>query len=191
MKTFLIVGLGNPGSEYRETRHNIGFKVVRAFAEKQGFVFRRALNGIGELAQGVIEGNKVILLLPMTYMNTSGNAVRLFVDYFKLSLEDLLVIVDDIYLPFGTMRIKEKGSAGGHNGLKSIEAHLGSQDYPRLKMGVGDDFKGDLAEHVLTRFTPKEQELLNLFIQNGAEALTYWILQGKSEAIKYANTTSL
>ncbi len=181
-KTAFVVGLGNPGSQYEETRHNIGFKVLRAFAKKQGFVFRKALNGIGELAQGNIGESKVILLLPMTYMNTSGGPVRVFVDYFKLSIENILVVSDDIYLPFGSMRIKEKGSAGGHNGLKSIETHLNTQNYARLKVGVGEDFEGDLADHVLARFNPEEQKELPRIIENAVHAIYLWILEGSAEA---------
>ncbi len=187
----LITGLGNPGSEYDETRHNIGFRALRAFAAKQGFVFRRALNGMGELAQGNIGETKVVLLLPMTYMNTSGNATRLFSDYFKLAPDKLLVVCDDIYLPFGKMRLREKGSAGGHNGLKSIESHLGTLEYSRLRLGIGEEFDGDLAEHVLSKFTEEEQKKLPEFLEGAVETIYHWITEGATKAVRYASTFKL
>lgn len=115
---YLIVGLGNPGTAYQETRHNMGFLAVESFAEKKGFIFREEKSFSGKLAQKALSGHKVFLLLPSTYMNSSGEAVRLCADYFRIAPVNILVVCDDIYLPFGTLRLRANGSAGGHNGLK-------------------------------------------------------------------------
>lgn len=187
MSSHLIVGLGNPGSAYEWTRHNFGFKVVRAYAEKHGFAFRSGLNGIADFAQREIQGNKIALILPMTYMNTSGQAVRLFMDYFKMPLECLMVVADDIALPFGRMRLRSEGSAGGHNGLKSIEEHLGTQGYPRLRMGIGDRLHGGLADYVLGQFTPEERTDLPSLIEKGVAVLEVWISEGILKATQAAS----
>lgn len=176
-KSLLVVGLGNPGSAYEGTRHNVGFQVVKMWAAKQDLSFRAAAHLSAELAQGKVGEMKVLLLLPMTYMNSSGEAVRLCVDYFKVSLEDLLIVCDDIALPLEEMRLRLEGSAGGHNGLKSIEAHLGTQKYPRLRIGIGDRAEGDLSDHVLGRFTEQESRLLPEIFTRAVEVLDMWILK--------------
>ena len=171
----LIVGLGNPGSAYEETRHNMGFQVVKRWAAKQGLSFRRARHLVGEVASQA----DVTLLLPMTYMNSSGESVRLCVDYFKLPVENILVVCDDIALPFGEIRLRQGGSAGGHNGLKSVEAHLGTQAYSRLKVGVGDRDRGELADHVLGRFTAQELQELPEILEKASEVLDAWLTKFK------------
>ena len=156
---YIIAGLGNPGKKYEETRHNMGFMAVDFLAEKYDIKVNkirfRALTGEGRIA-----GQKVLLLKPQTYMNLSGESVRSLLDYYKVDEEqELLVIYDDISLGVGQIRIRAKGSAGGHNGIKNIIAHLGGQVFPRIKVGVGEKPpKWDLADYVLGHFSKEEQE---------------------------------
>ena len=165
---FLIVGLGNPGKEYEDTRHNIGFKVVDNIAKEYNIeINRQKFKGI--YGEGFIDGKKVMLLKPTTYMNLSGESVREVVDFYNLENEEVLVIYDDISLETGSLRIREKGSAGGHNGIKSIIAHLGSDVFPRIKVGVGQP-AGDLVKHVLGRFSKEEIDVLNQSIEVSTKA---------------------
>ena len=165
---FLIVGLGNPGKEYEDTRHNIGFKVVDNIAKEYNIeINRQKFKGI--YGEGFIDGKKVMLLKPTTYMNLSGESVREVVDFYNLENEEVLVIYDDISLETGSLRIREKGSAGGHNGIKSIIAHLGSDVFPRIKVGVGQP-TGDLVKHVLGRFSKEEIDVLNQSIEVSTKA---------------------
>lgn len=156
---FIIVGLGNPGKEYEGTRHNVGFEVIDRIAEKYNIAVdtkkHRALIG-----KGMIGSEKVILAKPQTFMNLSGESVRSLLDYYKVDeTEELLVIYDDISLENGQIRIRAKGSAGGHNGIKNIIAHLGGQEFPRIKVGVGEKpSRYDLADYVLGHFSKSEQE---------------------------------
>jgi PTH1 family peptidyl-tRNA hydrolase len=182
---YLVVGLGNPGAAYQQTRHNIGFKTVRRFAEKAGFAFHKESHFSAELAQGRMDGKKAILLLPMTYMNSSGQSAKMCADYFKVSSENVLVVCDDIALPFGHLRFREEGSAGGHNGLKSIEEHLGTRNYPRIKIGIGDRTHGDLSDYVLGKFTADESAALADILEKAAHVVQTWILKGKDGALRY------
>ena len=158
---FIIAGLGNPDRQYEGTRHNVGFDVIDRIAEKYNISVdvkkHRAM-----LGKGVIEGQKVILAKPQTYMNLSGESIRSLVDYYKIDGEhELLVIYDDINLGVGQLRIREKGSAGGHNGIKNIIAHLGTQVFPRIRVGVGEKpSRYDLADYVLGHFSKAEKELM-------------------------------
>lgn len=183
----LIVGLGNPGRQYEQTRHNIGFVVARAFAEEQGFKFKRSWLLRGEIAKGVIEGREVVILLPTTYMNLSGVAVKRCMRKYGVDSRDLLVISDDIALPFGALRIREKGSAGGHRGLKSVEAAKGNREYPRLKVGIGECQEGDLKEYVLGNFTPEEKDQLPRIVQRAVDGLKVYLSLGIQEAMKTVN----
>lgn len=152
---YLIVGLGNPGSEYEETRHNIGFKVVDALAKELGDSF--TLNKAAFRAEVKLKGRTLILIKPITYMNLSGKAVNYWMQTEKIALENVVVITDDIALPFGKLRMKGKGSDGGHNGLKDIQATLKTQEYTRLRFGVGSDFaKGRQADYVLGKWSKEE-----------------------------------
>ena len=156
----IIAGLGNPGKEYENTRHNAGFMVMDALAEKIGADIsekkHKALCG-----KGVIGGEKVILMKPQTYMNSRGESIRAAADYYKVDPEDILIVYDDISLAPGQLRIRAKGSAGGHNGIKSIIAHLGTQEFPRVKVGVGEKpARMDLADYVLGRFSKEEQPVI-------------------------------
>jgi len=176
-ESFLIVGLGNPGKKYENTRHNFGFMVVRAFAEKQGWIFKSERNLSGEVASGRIRDGRIILLLPSTYMNLSGQAVRKVLDYYKIDPAHLIVVTDDIALDFGTLRFRDKGSSGGHNGLKDIESHLGTQEYQRLRLGIGDREHGFLEDYVLAPFTAEEQKLLPKVIEEGVDFLDKWLMK--------------
>jgi PTH1 family peptidyl-tRNA hydrolase len=156
---FLIVGLGNPGKEYEDTRHNVGFKVVDNIAKEYNIEINRQ-KFKGTYGEGFIDGEKVMILKPTTYMNLSGESVREVMEFYNLDNKDILVIYDDISLEVGTLRIREKGSAGGHNGIKSIIAHLGSDVFSRIKVGVGQP-DTNLIKHVLGKFTKDELTVLN------------------------------
>ena len=168
---FIIAGLGNPGKEYEKTRHNAGFCCIDALASKYNINVRenehKALVG-----KGYIEGQKVILVKPQTYMNNSGEAIREITDYYKVDPEsELIVLYDDISLDVGMLRIRDKGSAGGHNGIKSIIAHLGTQNFLRIKVGVGDKVpQGDLVDHVLGHFNSDDSKTMKESFEKAAEA---------------------
>lgn len=169
---FIIVGLGNPGKDYQNTRHNIGFDVIDALADVAGIsVIEKKHKAI--IGKGVIDGQKVILAKPQTYMNLSGESVRDIIDYYKVDEEqELIVISDDISLDVGMLRVRKKGSAGGHNGLKNIIQHLGHDTFMRIKMGVGEKPKGyDLADYVLGHFTQDERKIMNEAAKAATEAI--------------------
>ena len=176
---FIIAGLGNPDRQYEGTRHNVGFDVIDRLADKYNIAVdvkkHRAL-----LGKGVIEGQKVILAKPQTYMNLSGESIRSLVDYYKIDGEhELLVIYDDINLGVGQLRIREKGSAGGHNGIKNIIAHLGTQVFPRIRVGVGEKpSRYDLADYVLGHFSKAEKELMDEGYDHAVKAVGM-ILSGR------------
>ena len=159
---FIIAGLGNPDRQYEGTRHNAGFDVIDRIAEKYNIAVDTKKHR-AYIGKGIIEGQKVILAKPQTYMNLSGESIHSLVDYYKVDEEnELLVVYDDISLDVGQLRIRAKGSAGGHNGIKNIIAHLGTQVFPRIKVGVGEKPKGyDLADYVLGHFSKAERELMD------------------------------
>ena len=168
---FIIVGLGNPERKYDGTRHNIGFSAITVIADKYNISMDiKKHNAV--CGKGYIEGQKVILAMPQTYMNLSGESVRELVDYYKIDPEsELIVIYGDINLAPGRLRIREKGSAGGHNGIKNIISHLGTQVFPRIRIGVGEKPKGwDLADYVLGRFAKDEEPVIREALDNAAEA---------------------
>ena len=185
---FLIVGLGNPTKQYEKTRHNIGFDVMDALADKYNISIsenkHKALCG-----KGVIEGMKVVLAKPQTYMNLSGESVAELVNYYKLDPEsELIVVFDDISLEPGNIRIRKKGSAGGHNGIKNIIAHLGTQEFPRIKVGVGDKPpRMDLADYVLSRFSKEDREKMEQAFKDAAEAVEVMIAEGPDAAMNQFN----
>lgn len=166
---FLIVGLGNPETKYDGTRHNIGFQAIDYIANKYNIQVNR-IKFKGIFGEGFINGTKVILLKPTTYMNLSGESIREVVDFYKLSNEEIIIIYDDVSLDVGRLRIREKGSAGGHNGIKSIISHLSTDIFPRIKIGVGQP-KGDLVSHVLGKFTKEENEILEESIEVASLAI--------------------
>ena len=159
MKKFLIVGLGNPGPKYENTRHNIGFKILDTLAGKREVSFEA--DRYADKAEFSFKGRKFILIKPSTFMNLSGKAVRYWLDKEKIAIHNLLVITDDLNLSFGTLRLKTKGSDGGHNGLKSIQDLLQTTAYPRFRFGISDEFsKGSQINYVLSEWTPEEQQQL-------------------------------
>ncbi len=181
-QVFLIVGLGNPGRAYEHTRHNIGFQILRQIADQHHLSFCSAPHIKGELARGSIGQKKVLLLLPNTYVNLSGEAVRLSKDYFHVPLQHILIVIDDVALPFGKLRLADKGSSGGHNGLKSIEHVLKTQWYVRLRFGIGDREHGALDDYVLGRFTAEECLALPSLVKQAAQVVQTWILEGSEPA---------
>ncbi|XOV66683.1 MAG: aminoacyl-tRNA hydrolase [Fluviicola sp.] len=165
---YLIVGLGNPGEKYENTRHNIGFKVVESFVNE--FEGKFSLDKQAEVATVKFKGRTIFLIKPTTFMNLSGKAVNYWMQQEKIGIENVLVITDDIALPFGTLRMRGKGSDGGHNGLKDIQATLNSQQYARLRFGVGNDFhKGRQVDYVLGEWTPEENEKMDERINTAKE----------------------
>ena len=174
---YLIVGLGNIGAEYADTRHNIGFRVLDALAEASDTVF--TAGRYGSVAQMRHRGRTLVLLKPSTYMNLSGKAVRYWLDTEKIPLENLLVVVDDIALPFGTLRMRPKGSDGGHNGLKNIDAMIGSSAYARMRFGIGGDFaRGHQVDYVLGTWTDEERAALPARLKVFADAVLSFVSVG-------------
>jgi len=186
MKKFLIVGLGNIGPKYSETRHNIGFKVLDALAKSEEETFKT--EKLGDICTIKIKGRTVILLKPNTYMNLSGKAIKYWLEKEKIALENLLIITDDIHIDFGTFRIKAKGSAGGHNGLKDTEAKLNTSVYPRFRFGVSGDFsKGKQVDYVLGEWTSGEQIDLSIRIEHATEAIKSFVFSGLSQTMNKFN----
>lgn len=156
----LIVGLGNPGMQYAATRHNIGFEAIDTIAELRGISVNKS-KFKALIGEGKIGTERVVLMKPQTYMNLSGEAVSACANWYKIPLEDIIIIYDDVSLEVGQMRIRASGSAGGHNGIKSLIAHLGTEKFPRIKVGVGEKPPGwDLADHVLGKFSEEEMKVL-------------------------------
>lgn len=179
---YLIVGLGNIGQEYQGTRHNIGFRILDAFAEASNISF--STDRYGDVGTGRIKNQQVVLLKPSTYMNLSGNAVRYWKNKENIDIDHILVLVDDIALPFGAIRIKLGGSDAGHNGLKNIAAMLGTQAYPRLRFGIGNDFpKGCQIDYVLGHFTLDERLKLPLRVDVAVDAIRTFVLAGIQTAM--------
>lgn len=185
---YIIVGLGNPGRQYAHTRHNAGFDSLDVLADKyridiEGKKFK-ALYG-----KGVIEGQRVVLAKPQTFMNLSGESVRELVDFYKIDpISELIVVYDDISLEPGQLRIRKKGSAGGHNGMKNIIAHLGTQEFLRVKVGVGEKPAGyDLADYVLSHFQKEEQERMDQAFARAADAVVRMIADGVESAMNEYN----
>ena len=181
----IVVGLGNPGREYAATRHNLGFMVVDELARRQGAAERR-----NRFHSDVVEifdaEEKIVLLKPRTYMNLSGTAVREAINWYKVSLEELLVVVDDIDLPFGSLRVRATGGSGGHNGLKSIIAELQSDAFPRLRIGI-DRGPGHATRQVLSRFTSEEARVLPSVLETAADCVLEWERQGIINAMNRCN----
>lgn len=174
---YLIVGLGNIGDEYRETRHNIGFMVLDALAKASNIVFKDGRYGATTTLS--VKGRQLILLKPSTYMNLSGNAVRYWMQQEKIPLENVLVVVDDLSLPFGSLRLKGKGSDAGHNGLKHIAATLGTQNYARLRFGIGNDFpKGAQVDYVLGNFDEEDRKQMPERLELAGEIIKSFCLAG-------------
>ncbi len=185
---FLIVGLGNPGKDYENTRHNIGFDVIEKLAEQEKIsVIEKKQKAL--IGRGYIGGQKVILAKPTTYMNLSGESIRELLDYYKLDERvDMIVVSDDVSLELGQIRLRKKGSAGGHNGLKNIISHLGHDEFQRVKMGVGEKPKGfDLADYVLGHFTQTERKIMDEAANYAADAIRMILSDGIEPAMNHFN----
>lgn len=183
----IIVGLGNPTREYEGTRHNIGFSVIYKISDEYNIrVDTRKHKAL--IGKGVIEGEKVILAMPQTYMNLSGESVRELLDYYKCECKDLIVIYDDISLDVGKLRLRAKGSAGGHNGVKNIISHLGTDVFDRIKVGIGEKPKHmDLADYVLGRFTNEEKSVIRQSAEKACRAVSAIITEGIEKAMNTYN----
>lgn len=188
MKKFLIVGLGNIGEEYSETRHNIGFKILDALAAKEEFTFETAK--LGDIATLKIKGRSILCLKPSTYMNRSGKAIKYWLDKEKIPHENLLIITDDINLPYGTIRIKTKGSDGGHNGLKDTQEYLQTNKYNRFRFGVGANFgKGRQVEYVLGKWNEEELSQMDERLKKSTEVIKSFVLAGIARTMNQFNAT--
>ena len=184
---YLIAGLGNPTREYEKTRHNVGFEAIDILADKAGTTVtekkHKALYG-----KGYIGGQKVILAKPQTYMNLSGESIREIADFYKIEPENIIILCDDINLSEGQLRIRLKGSAGGHYGLKNIISHLGTQEFPRIRIGVGEKPRGmDLADYVLGRFPKEQQAVMEEAYRDAADAACMMIEEGADAAMNHYN----
>ncbi|MEN9929722.1 MAG: hypothetical protein RLZZ231_1643 [Bacteroidota bacterium] len=186
MKKFLIVGLGNIGAEYVNTRHNIGFKILDHFAKKEGVSFQTAK--LGELAEFKTKGRTLLLLKPNTYMNLSGKAVKYWMEKEKIEKDNVLIITDDLNIAFGTIRIKTKGSDGGHNGLKNIQLLLNSTEYPRFRFGISDEFKkGKQVDYVLGEWNEEEKIKLADRLELSSEIILSFALSGLNTTMNTFN----
>ncbi len=184
---YIIVGLGNPGKQYEHTRHNVGFEVIDRLAEKNDILMterkHRAFCG-----KGLIGGQKVMLLKPQTFMNLSGESVKSAVDFYQIGTDELIVVYDDVSLSPGQLRIRRAGSAGGHNGIKNIIAQLGTQEFPRVKVGVGEKpERMDLADYVLSHFSKGEWEMMEEAFKEAADAVEVMIADGVDAAMNRFN----
>lgn len=185
---FVVIGLGNPGKNYLGTRHNVGFDTIDLLASRNN-IYLNKIKFKSIYGEGIIGEEKVILLKPQTYMNNSGMAVLDVYNYYKLPVENILVIVDDVDIEFGTIRIRKKGSDGGHNGLKSIIYQLGIQNFPRIKIGIGKKREGqDLADFVLSRFSKEERPYIEEAVLNAAMAVETIIAYGIDKGMNQFNT---
>lgn len=182
---YLVVGLGNIGKEYEHTRHNVGFDVVDLCADKYNFKFDR-LKFKGEYGETTIGGEKVLFLKPHTYMNLSGESVREIVNFYKIPLENIIIVYDDISLDCGRLRIKTKGSAGGHNGIKNIILNLSTDVFPRIKVGVGQP-KENLVSFVTGKFSVEDRKIVEESFKAAAEAVEVMIKEGNTEAMNRFN----
>jgi peptidyl-tRNA hydrolase, PTH1 family len=187
-KKFLIVGLGNIGADYVHTRHNIGFKVLNHFTKQNGIEFET--RKFGALGTYKFKGRMFLLLKPNTFMNLSGKAVKYWLDKENIALENLLVITDDLNLPFGTLRLKTKGSNGGHNGLKDIQDKLNTTHYNRLRFGISDEFaKGRQVDYVLGEWTDEESVKLDERLEQASKVLTSFVMSGVNHTMNQFNGT--
>ncbi len=183
---YIFFGLGNIGAEYELTRHNIGFLVLDQLADKQQAAFKT--ERLGDLAHFTYKSRQIYLLKPSTYMNLSGKAVNYWMQQLKVAPENIMVITDDVSLPFGKMRIRPKGSSGGHNGLGNIQQVLGSEQYPRMRFGIGNDYpKGGQVDYVLSRFSTEEFEQLPALMDKSVEALLTFATTGIERCMNLYN----
>ena len=187
----LIVGLGNPGRKYEYTRHNLGFLAVESLAEFLKVDFKKSSFTEGLIAQGEWDSKQVVLLMPATYMNNSGAAVKSVMEHMDIALKNVLVITDDLNLPFGQIRIRRQGSEGGHNGLGSIINHLATEHFSRLRMGIGQPRqKSETVDFVLEQFTKEEKSQLDGFVKEAEQCALVWVQEGIVTAMEKYNKRS-
>jgi peptidyl-tRNA hydrolase, PTH1 family len=186
---YLIAGLGNPGTKYAETRHNVGFMVLERLSSRWGGAWKQDSGFKSRLARCEREGRRVLLCQPQTYMNASGEAVGATANFFRLPPEQVLVVLDDADLPFGHVRMRPEGSSGGHHGLESIEQHLGTRQFPRLRIGIGRKEAGnrEITDYVLGRFAPEDREDLEKVLTRAADQVECWLLAGIDRAMNQYN----
>jgi peptidyl-tRNA hydrolase, PTH1 family len=182
----IVVGLGNPGTKYHGTRHNVGFAVIDSLAAA-GNASRFQDRFHAAVAEWPAATDKILLVKPATFMNLSGRSVRQTVDFYQLPLDQLLVVCDDVNLPLGKLRFRPKGTHGGHNGLRDIQAHLGTTEYARLRIGVDAPGQDDLVDHVLTRFKPGERKVIEDAVALAAQAVEFWARAGIQESMNQYN----
>lgn len=189
----LVVGLGNPEPKYDRTRHNIGFEVVDNLAETWGLVWKENKRFQGLVAEGTaVAGKKIRLLKPLTYMNRSGQSVRAVIDWYKISPQAVFVTYDEMDLPVGRLRMRLSGSAGGHNGMKSIISHLGSQEFPRLRIGIGKSTgKKQTVSHVLGKFAPDESKIIKEVLDLSTDAIAMSLTKGVEKSMSFYNGKDL
>ncbi|GAB4113410.1 MAG: aminoacyl-tRNA hydrolase [Candidatus Caldatribacteriota bacterium] len=186
----IVIGLGNPGEEYYFTRHNIGFRVIEEFARQENLIFKAARSNYSLIASGLVKQEKLILVKPQTYMNLSGRAVSRVVNYYRIDLENLLVVYDDLYLKLGQIRIRKKGSAGGHNGMESIIQALGSEEIPRIRVGIGIPSSAIslyYKDYVLSNFTEEEEQQVVEVIGQTVKAIRRIFQDGFEKAMREYN----
>ncbi len=182
----IIAGLGNPGAKYAGNRHNIGFMALDAIHRKNPFSpWSKKFKA--EISEGELAGEKVLLVKPQTFMNLSGRPVRQVTDFYQVPLENVLVVCDDINLPLGRLRFRARGTHGGHNGLRDIQNHVGTTEYPRLRIGVGAPDEKETVDHVLGRFRPSEAPVIEEALEKAVQAVDLWIRQGIQECMNRYN----
>lgn len=186
---FLIVGLGNPGGEYEKTRHNIGFMIVDQIAKDASASFKKGKSAAVETSAH-IAGQSVILAKPLTFMNNSGSAVAGLVNYYDIEIDRLLIIMDEVELPFGRLRVRKQGGSAGHNGMKSIIQHLNSKEFARLRIGIGTEYaKKDMSKFVLSNFSRNEQQELELIVNTSVDIVHSFIRDGIDRTMNTFNTS--
>lgn len=183
----LIVGLGNPGKEYERTRHNVGFMMLDLYANSKGLSFQKEKFN-GSYLEFIHDSEKVILLKPLSYMNLSGEVIKKFVDFYKINLGDILIINDDLDLDIGAYKLKSTGSSGGHNGLKNIELHLGSQNYKRFKIGISNNKNMDTKDYVLGKFSKDEMTILDSVFKLGISVIDDFLTMNFDNVMNIYNT---
>lgn len=189
VEKYLIIGLGNPGREYKYTRHNLGFEVVDFFAKHYGLVFRESTRFFGLFTEGEVQGKQVVLLKPMAFMNLSGKPIKSCMEHFSIAQEKILVICDDISIASGKMRMRMKGASGGHNGLKSVQLNLATEEYARLRIGVDAPQLGEnLSEYVMGHFTKEQKWIIKKLLPFTTSVLDEWLVKGISSSMQLANS---